>query len=77
MEPNREHVDAVCQPGMGAFTCSYLMIGSGGFCCAKDTVFEPILARRRAARDMHALSDNCSGPPDFTPAGGDDGQDPS
>lgn len=74
---DKTHVETVCQPGQGAATCSFLMIGPEGFCCAKGTGVEPILQRRRAERDMVALSDNCGGPPDYDPLGGLHGQDPA
>ena len=67
MHLNKEHVDKVCIPGNGAFTCSYLVFSSEvrGFECAKGTELEVVILKRRAQKSMNAMGDNCSGPPDF------------
>jgi len=59
--------DDVCRVGKGKATCSFLIAGAGGLCCAKGSTFEAPLRKRREEGSMGALGDNCSGSPDFTP----------
>ena len=55
----------ICGVGKGSETCSFLMMGPGGWECAKGTGLEAHLTSRRDAGSMNAMGDNCSGPPDF------------
>lgn len=59
-----EHIRDVCRMGQGAACCSFLILGSGGFECAKGTSLEQTLRVRREF-GMTAQGDNCSGPPDY------------
>lgn len=62
-----EHVKAVCRPGCGQESCSYLTMHNG-WTCAKGEGFEGIrvlLERRRTENSIRAMGDNCSGPPAF------------
>lgn len=54
------HVETVCQPGKPA-CCRYLVVGSGGFECAKHTSLRALLDSRVAAGTMRAVGDNCKG----------------
>jgi hypothetical protein len=58
----------VCKLKQGAHTCSFLMVGAGGFECAKGTSIEGVVYNRRSSGTMNAMGDNCSGPPNFTPS---------
>lgn len=49
----------VCRPGEGALTCRYLVIGSGGFECAKNSALRWTIDERVAS--MTAKGDNCIG----------------
>ena len=64
---NEEHLKNVCLLGAGSLTCSYLGMGGQGFECLKRTQFQGIIDRRRAERQIRAMGDNCSGPPEFQP----------
>ena len=63
-----KHLKQVCKIGQREKTCSFLLFGADGFSCAKGTSLEAVLEKRRQAREMVALSDNCTGPPDFITA---------
>jgi len=63
-----EYPETVCLIGQGALCCSYIVIGPDGFACAKGTGLQALIDKRRQEKTMTALSDNCSGPPDFTKA---------
>ena len=58
----------LCKLGRGSECCSYLVMSTGGFACAKETDIESTITQRRVLKMMNALGDNCSGPPDFTPS---------
>ncbi len=62
---DEKHLKNVCKLGGGAFTCSYLAIGGQEFECLKGTGFQMKIDQRRAQKSMHAMGDNCSGPPKF------------
>jgi len=57
----------VCKIGQGNQCCSYLILDGDGWGCAKNSHFSPMINQRRLEGTMTAMSDNCSGPPDFTP----------
>lgn len=57
----------LCKAGKGEATCSFLILGKGGFMCAKGTDFQPEIDRRRAAGKMGAMGNNCSGSPKYEP----------
>lgn len=61
------HVKSVCRP-CATGCCSFLVMGGGGWNCAKGDGFSGIrilIDQRRAERSMRAMGDNCSGPPHF------------
>jgi hypothetical protein len=58
----RDHVDSICKPGLGEFTCRYLVMAAGGMACAKHIpAFSEILDRRVAEYSIKARGDNCRG----------------
>ncbi len=61
------HAKIVCKLGEGKETCSFLTLGAGQFECVKGTIYQAHIAERRAKRNMSAMGDNCSGPPNYTP----------
>ncbi len=63
----KNHVKSICKIGQGSTTCSFLVLSGMGFECIKGTIYQANIAERRAAGTMNAKSDNCSGPPHFTP----------
>jgi hypothetical protein len=63
----QEHVNNVCGVGTGAKTCSYIMMSSEGWECAKGTMVERAINERRETGTMNAMGNNCSGSPDFKP----------
>lgn len=65
MPMGKDFIKAVCAPGNGALTCSFLLMGVDGFECAKTGPFEGTLRARREAGRMNAMGDNCGGPPAF------------
>lgn len=64
----REFVMKTCAPeGGGPATCSFLLMGADGWHCAKEEAgLRAEIERRRAAKAIRAMGDNCSGPPVFT-----------
>ena len=62
-----DQMENLCLVGSGRFCCSFLVMGSNGFQCAKSTEFESVIRVRRARGTITAMGDNCSGPPDFNP----------
>lgn len=54
------YVNDVCKIGQGSDCCRYLMMGSGGFECAKASAMMRNAIDARASR-MTAKGDNCSG----------------
>lgn len=65
MSMNETFIADTCKRGQGADCCSFLVMGRGGFECAKGTEAEPVLVERRKSKSINAMGDNCSGPPDF------------
>ena len=64
----KEHQTEVCRLGQGELCCSYLGFTPGvGMACLKASQFEEMISKRREAKSMAAMGDNCSGPPDFEP----------
>jgi hypothetical protein len=63
---------AFCRPGEGAACCAFLMLNTEAtghdLVCAKGTNMEEFLRMRRETKKLKAQGDNCSGPPNFTPA---------
>ena len=61
--------DEVCKKGQGETTCAFLVITPDFKCfkCSKGSSFESTIRARLVEGTMNARSDNCSGPPDFTP----------
>ena len=56
-------VQDVCKPGSPS-TCSFLLMGEGGWQCAKspgNEGFRRILESRRVAGTIKAMGDNCDG----------------
>jgi len=56
-----DHLKSVCKLGEGEACCSFLMMGGGGFECAKGTPFEKPIRDRLAEGTMNAKGDNCTG----------------
>lgn len=56
------YVMFTCKPGTTE-CCRYLVMGGGGFQCAKFTSNKKILDDRVAAGTMRAVGDNCEGKP--------------
>lgn len=56
-----EYIRTVCKIGKGESCCRYLMIGAGGFQCAKFTSLKAVLDARTNAKSMVAQGDNCGG----------------
>jgi hypothetical protein len=65
--PSESHIVNVCKLGLGAATCSFLAY-DGQWSCVKGTRFAALIEARRREKSMKAMGDNCSGPPQFTPA---------
>lgn len=61
-----DHLKTCCQPKVAGKTCAFLTFGQA-FSCAKGSGFESLIRQRLSEGTMGATSDNCSGPPDFTP----------
>lgn len=63
-----EQTMRLCRTGHVPTTCSFLVYAAkAGWVCAKGSDLEPMINDRRARKDMVAMGNNCSGPPDFTP----------
>jgi hypothetical protein len=56
-----DHVKNVCKIGQGNTCCRYLVIGSSGFECVKNTDMKAYLDSRVAMETMDARADNCEG----------------
>lgn len=57
---NDQHAKDICKIGQGPECCSFLMMGAGGWQCAKDDPFmESQIIMRRPT--MKAKGDNCPG----------------
>ena len=56
-----DHVKNFCKPGKGNACCRYLVIGTMGFECVKQTDMKEYLDARVAMETMIARGDNCSG----------------
>lgn len=69
--PTDEHAKSVCRYGQQELTCRFLLMDGAGWRCGKDS--EPLMIVL-ALREMKAKGDNCYGPPEFKPTGGDDGR---
>jgi hypothetical protein len=57
-----DHLINVCEVAMEA-CCRYLVVGPGGFACAKHTDLRAIIDKRVAAGTFRAQGDNCPGLP--------------
>lgn len=66
---SKEHLEKICKLGKDQATCSFLSFTPGGFSCVKKTRLEEIVRQKRAAGEMNAKGDNCSGPPNFDTRG--------
>jgi hypothetical protein len=55
-----DYVKKVCQPGTEK-CCRYLMMGSGGWECAKLTSLKAHFDQRVAEHNIRAVGDNCDG----------------
>jgi len=51
----------VCKIGQGHDCCRYLMVGAGGFECAKHGSLQALLDSRVATKTIVARGDNCDG----------------
>ena len=56
-----EQVKNVCKAGQGNACCRYLVIGTRGFECVRDTEMKAYLDARVAMEMMVARADNCNG----------------
>lgn len=65
MEPQltAEHIASVCKRGRGELCCRYLMMGPGGWCCAraKGQAWIDQLDERVKAGTIRARGSNCGG----------------
>ena len=59
------HAHRVCRIGQGNACCRYLVVGSGGFECAKFSSLRQTLDNRVAAGSITAIGDNCDGNKDI------------
>ena len=57
-----EQAKSRCKFGEGERCCRYLMVGLGGFQCAKSAVDVRNVIDLRFAEGMNAKGDNCAGP---------------
>jgi hypothetical protein len=64
-KPNRvnQHVINVCKLGQGNECCRYLVMGSLGFECAKNTSMRSTIDNRVDMNAMVAQGNNCEGQP--------------
>jgi len=51
----------MCKLGKGVETCRYLIVGSGGFECGKDSEFQEQIDKNFEREIMVAMGDNCAG----------------
>lgn len=59
-----EHVKEVCGLGKGELCCSFLLMGPGGWKCAKSVGNESffiMLLERRLDGKIRAIGNNCNG----------------
>lgn len=56
-----EHVRNVCKIGQGNECCRYMVLGTQGFECVKNTDMKAYLDARVAMETMVARADNCPG----------------
>lgn len=56
-----EQIKNICKIGQGNDCCRYLMMGSGGWECAKGTSLQRTLDIRAEFGKMTARGDNCEG----------------
>lgn len=56
-----EHIKNVCKIGQGHDCCRYLMMGAGGFECAKHSSLQALLDSRVEMKTIVARGDNCEG----------------
>lgn len=56
-----DYARKVCKLGKGAETCRYLIVGSGGFECGKDSGFQEKIDKNFEQGIMVATGDNCTG----------------
>jgi hypothetical protein len=56
-----DHVKNVCKIGQGNTCCRYLVIGTQGFECVKNTDMKDYLDSRVAMETMVARGNNCEG----------------
>ena len=61
MNKLNEHIKNVCKLGQFNDCCRYLVIGTQGFECVKDTEMKDYLDSRVAMETMVARGDNCIG----------------
>lgn len=56
-----DYVRDTCRLGEGEDCCAYLMMGSGGFECAKDNGFADAIRARLEDGQLGAQGDHCEG----------------
>lgn len=56
-----DHVKDVCKIGQGNACCRYLVMGGGGFECAKHSSLRNVLDERVKSKTINAQGDNCPG----------------
>ncbi len=62
---DKKHIEKICKLGGDEAVCSFLSYTPDGFTCLKKTELEEFISQKRAAGEMRAKGDNCSGPPNF------------
>ena len=59
---NEQYLIETCKMGLGEETCAFIVMGSGGFQCAKDdAVLRNTINLQLAEGSMTAKGDNCKG----------------
>lgn len=56
-----QHLKEVCKIGQGKNCCRYLIMGMGGFQCAKFTNLKEFIDKRVLDNNIIARSNNCEG----------------
>lgn len=62
------YVKFTCKIGQGHDCCRYLVMGTGGFECAKLTEMKGLLDKRVNDHTITARGDNCDGKPMYDSA---------
>jgi hypothetical protein len=58
---DKDYAKETCKIGQGEECCAFLVMGTGGFECAKGTSLHNAINLRLAEGTMNAKGDNCEG----------------